>query len=116
LFPNLHPWGAYNRITYRFRPYGDRHDMSVMECMFLDPWPAGEDKPPAAPIHWLGEHDDWTDAPELGMLARVFNQDSFNLSKVQKGLASLRKDITLANYQETKIRHFHHLLSRYVGE
>ena len=20
LFPNLHPWGAYNRITYRFRP------------------------------------------------------------------------------------------------
>ena len=45
-----------------------------------------------------------------------FNQDSFNLPKVQKGLASLRKDITLANYQETKIRHFHHLLSRYVGE
>jgi nitrite reductase/ring-hydroxylating ferredoxin subunit len=116
LFPNLHPWGAYNRITYRFRPYGDRHDMSIMECMFLDPWPPGEEKPPAVPIHWLDEHDDWTDAPELGMLARVFNQDAFNLSKVQKGLSSLRKDITLANYQETKIRHFHHLLSSYVGE
>jgi phenylpropionate dioxygenase-like ring-hydroxylating dioxygenase large terminal subunit len=116
LFPNLHPWGAYNRITYRFRPYGDRHDMAVMECMFLDPWPEGEDKPPAVPIHWLAEDDDWTDAPELGMLARVFNQDSFNLPKVQKGLASLGKDITLANYQETKIRHFHHLLAQYVGE
>ena len=116
LFPNLHPWGAYNRITYRFRPYGDRHDMSIMECMFLDPWPEGEPKPPAVPIHWLGVDDDWTEAPELGMLARVFNQDSFNLPKVQKGLASLRKDITLANYQETKIRHFHHLLSQYVGD
>ncbi len=116
LFPNLHPWGSYNRITYRFRPYGDRHDMSIMECMFLDPWPAGQDKPPAVPIHWLGQDDDWTDAPELGMLARVFNQDSFNLPKVQKGLASLRKDITLANYQETKIRHFHHLLTHYIGE
>lgn len=116
LFPNLHPWGAYNRITYRFRPYGDRHDMAIMECMFLDPWPEGEDKPPAVPIHWLGIDDDWTDAPELGMLARVFNQDSFNLPKVQKGLASLRKDITLANYQETKIRHFHHLLTQYVAD
>ena len=41
------------------------------------------------------------------MLARVFNQDSFNLPKVQKGLRRMRKDITLANYQETKIRHFH---------
>ena len=116
LFPNLHPWGAYNRITYRFRPYGDRHDMAIMECMFLDPWDHGEPKPPAVPIHWLGVDDDWTEAPELGMLARVFNQDSFNLPKVQIGLASLQKDITLANYQETKIRHFHHLLDQYVGE
>ena len=116
LFPNLHPWGAYNRITYRFRPYGDRHDMAIMECMFLDPYDESQPKPPAVPIHWLGVDDDWTEAPELGMLARVFNQDSFNLPKVQRGLASLRKDITLANYQETKIRHFHHLLGQYVGD
>ena len=89
--------------------------MSIMECMFLDPWDHSQPKPPPAPIHWLGVDDDWTDAPELGMLARVFNQDSFNLPKVQIGLASLRKDITLANYQETKIRHFHHLLDQYVA-
>jgi phenylpropionate dioxygenase-like ring-hydroxylating dioxygenase large terminal subunit len=114
LFPNLHPWGAFNRITYRFRPYGDQHEMAIMECMYLDPWPEGEERPRAAPIHWLGVDDDWTEAPELGMLARVFNQDSFNLPKVQRGLHSLQKDITLANYQETKIRHFHHLLSQYV--
>ena len=114
LFPNLHPWGAYNRITYRFRPYGDRHDMAIMECMFLDPYDLSQPKPPAVPIHWLDIDDDWTEAPELGMLARVFNQDSFNLPKVQVGLASLRKDITLANYQETKIRHFHHILDQYI--
>jgi hypothetical protein len=42
-------------------------------------------------IHWLGVDDDWTEAPELGMLARVFNQDTFNLPNVQKGLSSLRK-------------------------
>ena len=115
LFPNLHPWGAYNRIVYRFRPHGDRHDMSVMECMYLEPYDTSKPKPPAVPIHWLDVDDDWTDAPELGMLARVFNQDSFNLPKVQKGLASLRKDITLANYQETKIRHFHWLLGQWTS-
>jgi phenylpropionate dioxygenase-like ring-hydroxylating dioxygenase large terminal subunit len=115
LFPNFHPWGAYNRITYRFRPYGDRHDMAIMECMFLDPYDLSKPKPPAVAIHWLGIDDDWTEAPELGMLARVFNQDSFNLPKVQIGLASLQKDVTLANYQETKIRHFHHLLDQFIG-
>ena len=115
LFPNLHPWGAYNRIVYRFRPYEDRHDMSIMECMFLEPYDTSKPKPPAVPIHWLGVDDDWTDAEELGMLARVFNQDSFNLPKVQKGLPSLRKDITLAHYQETKIRHFHWLLGQWTS-
>ena len=24
VFPNFHPWGAYNRIVYRFRPVGQR--------------------------------------------------------------------------------------------
>ena len=28
LFPNFHPWGAFNRIVYRFRPNGDDHRSS----------------------------------------------------------------------------------------
>jgi hypothetical protein len=116
VFPNFHPWGAYNRIVYRFRPYRDDHETSVMECLFLEPYDTSGPRPPAAPIHWLGPDDDWTEAPELGTLARVFNQDSFNLPKVQVGLRSMRKPgVTLANYQETKIRHFHHLLERWVA-
>ncbi len=116
LFPNFHPWGAYNRITYRFRPYGDNHEMSIMECMFLEPFDASQPKPASVPIHWLGPDDDWTDAPELGLLARVFNQDSFNLPKVQIGLRSMKKPgVTLANYQETKLRHFHNLLDEWIA-
>jgi nitrite reductase/ring-hydroxylating ferredoxin subunit len=114
LFPNLHPWGAYNRICYRFRPYQDRHDRSVMECYFLEPFDPAQGRPAPAPTRWLGVDQDWTDADELGMLARVFNQDTFNLPKVQKGLSSLRKGITLATYQETKIRHFHWLLGQWL--
>jgi nitrite reductase/ring-hydroxylating ferredoxin subunit len=117
LFPNLHPWGAYNRIVYRFRPYGDRHDMAIMECMFLAPYDEAEGRPPAVPIHWLGADDDWTEAPELGMLARVFNQDVFNLPKVQAGLQTGAIDtVTFANYQETKLRHHHLLLEQWVGD
>jgi hypothetical protein len=90
--------------------------MSIMECMFLEPFDPSKPKPPSVPIHWLGPDDDWTEAPELGMLARVFNQDSFNLPRVQAGLRSMRKPgVTLANYQETKLRHFHNLLNEWIA-
>ena len=116
LFPNFHPWGSYNRIVYRFRPWGDDPERSLMECMFLAPFDGERPKP--AEFRLLGEHDDWTLAPELGLLARVFNQDSFNLPKVQKGMHTLqirKPGVTLAVYQETKIRHFHNLLSEWIA-
>jgi phenylpropionate dioxygenase-like ring-hydroxylating dioxygenase large terminal subunit len=114
LFPNFHPWGGYNRIVYRFRPYQNRFDKSVMECYYLGPF-AGE-RPKPAKTHWLDEHQPWTEAPELGMLARVFTQDTFNLPNVQRGLQAAQYDaIVLASYQETKIRHFHDVLQRYIS-
>ena len=73
--------------------------------------------PRPAPIHWLSDDEDWTCAPELGFLARVFNQDTFNLGRVQRGLrASRGRELTFARYQETKIRHFHTLLDRWLAE
>ena len=115
VFPNFHPWGAFNRIVYRFRPNGDDHESSIMECLYLAPYREGE-KPPPAPIHWLDFDEDWTNAPELGPLARIFNQDSFNLPKVQRGLRAAQKlGLTLGNYQEAKIRHFHALLERWLS-
>jgi len=51
----------------------------------------------------------------LGSLARVFDQDEFNLEAVQKGLRTTRKaGVTFAVYQESKIRHFHHLLDQWL--
>ena len=87
-----------------------------MECMFLAPYDPSQPKPPAVPIHWLDYDDPWTDAAELGLLARVFSQDVFNLPKVQRGLKTMRKPgVTLANYQESKLRHFHSLLEEKLG-
>ncbi|MFT5203333.1 MAG: phenylpropionate dioxygenase-like ring-hydroxylating dioxygenase large terminal subunit [Candidatus Aldehydirespiratoraceae bacterium] len=115
VFPNFHPWGSFNRIVYRFRPNGDDHRSSIMECIFLGPY-AGE-KPPNAPIHWLGEDETFTDAPELGTLGKVFNQDLFNMPRVQQGLETTRKPgVTLGNYQESKIRWIHNKLDEWCGD
>ncbi len=113
LFPNLHPWGAYNRICYRFRPNGDDHRTCIMEVFLLAPF-SGPRPAPAATTY-LGPDDDWTDAPELGMLAKVFQQDAFNMPRVQRGLETMTKPgVTLANYQESKVRWLHDLLGRWV--
>lgn len=115
VFPNFHPWGAFNRIVYRFRPNGDDHRSSIMECLFLSPF-TGE-RPAPAPIHWLEEHETFSDATELGMLGKVFDQDLFNMPKVQLGLESTRKPgITLGNYQESKVRWLHHTLGEWIAE
>jgi phenylpropionate dioxygenase-like ring-hydroxylating dioxygenase large terminal subunit len=113
LFPNFHPWGAYNRIVYRFRPYRSDPDRSIMDVIYLAPFRGA--RPAPAPVHRLADDEDWTRAPELGFLARVFNQDTFNLGRVQRGLHAARHShVTFARYQETKIRHFHTLLGRWL--
>jgi nitrite reductase/ring-hydroxylating ferredoxin subunit len=115
VFPNFHPWGAFNRIVYRFRPNGDDHRSSIMECFFLAPF-SGE-RPPPAPERRLAADEPWATAPELGMLAKVFEQDVFNMAKVQQGLETTRKPgATFSNYQESKIRWIHDLLGRWVSD
>ena len=113
LFPNFHPWGAFNRIVYRFRPNGNDHRSSIMEAIMLAPFQGK--RPPAAKIHWLEDDQAWSTA--LGFLGKVFDQDVFNMPKVQMGLESTYKPgITLANYQESKVRWLHHKLGEWVEE
>jgi len=113
LFPNFHPWAAFNRVVYRFLPWGGDPDQCTMEVLFLMPFRGR--RPSPAPVRELGLDEDWTRAPELGFLSRVFNQDTFNLPKVQRGLHATRAaEIQLAQYQELKLRHFHWLLEKHV--
>ncbi len=115
VFPNLHPWGGYNRIVYRFRPNGDRHDESIFEVMFLTPFRGA--RPPTAPITHLDFDDDWTDAPELHTLALVMQQDSFNMEAVQRGLQTTRRTaVTLSTFQEGMVAWRHDLLTEWVDD
>ncbi len=116
VFPNISPWGSFNPIFYRFRPHGDNPEECIHECWFMAPSPDGENRPSPAPVHWLGADADYTDAPELGLLAKVFNQDVHNMPRVQQGLKSMhKKEVIFAEYQETKIRHFYTLYKKYMG-
>ena len=113
LFPNLHPWGAFNQIVYRFRPNGNDHRSAIMECIMLAPF-EGE-RPPAAKIRWLEEDESWSKA--VGFLGKVFDQDFFNMPRVQVGLESTYKPgVTLATYQEAKVRWFHQRLGEFIEE
>ena len=110
-----HPWGSYNRTCYRFRPYGNDPGMSIMECMILSPY-EGDTPPKGAECLWVETDTSWTTVPELGLLGRVFDQDDANLPFVQKGLESGALDeVTFAEYQETKIRHFHMILEEWLA-
>ena len=83
--------------------------------MFLAPF-AGE-RPKPVPIRRLGVDEPWTTATELGMLGKVFDQDVFNMAKVQRGLeTTFKPGITLANYQESKVRWLHQMLSKWVED
>jgi nitrite reductase/ring-hydroxylating ferredoxin subunit len=117
LFPNFHPWGSFNQINYRFRPNGDNHEECIMECIFLAPIPEDGDYEPASEIHWLEPDDDWTAAPELGGLAKIFNQDQRNLPFVYEGLkATAREHVRFADYNELKLRHWHQLYEQWVAD
>ena len=117
VFPNWHPWGSFNLINYRFRPNGDNHEECIMECMFMAPIPDSGEYEPVREIHWLGVDEDWTNAPELGMLAKVFNQDLRNLPYVYEGQkATQREHLRVGDYNELKLRHFHELYSKWVDD
>ena len=117
LFPNMVPWGGQALpICYRFRPLGDDPERCVMEIMFLFAKAPDGAHPEPATIHWLGEDETWSSAPELGSAGMVADQDTDNLKRIQRGVrASKKPGITLARYQESRIRHFHETLDAYMA-
>ena len=113
VFPNFMPWGAFNRIFYRFRPNGDEHESCIFEIFYLAPFSG--DRPPPATETKLGPSDPWTDAPELEKLAMVAEQDTFNMQRVHQGLKVLRREgVLLSRYQESIVRWRQDLIQEYM--
>lgn len=115
VFPNFAPWGGYMpNIVYRWRP-GRTPDTCLMEVRVLARVKKGEPMPRGVPMKFLRLDQKWTEAPELGILADVFEQDMDNLPFVQEGLhASKNGEVQLGDYQEIRIRQFHRTMMKYL--
>jgi hypothetical protein len=89
VFPNFAPWGGYlTPLVYRFRPWGDDPGQCLMEVMLLEPLPAGE-RPDPAPRRFLTDDERFADAPELGFLGPILDQDTATVARVQRGPAGV---------------------------
>ncbi len=63
----------------------------------------------------LAPDENWSAVEELGVYGPVLDQDVPNMIRMTKGLKTTRKaGMTLANYQENRIRHFHQTLDEYL--
>jgi len=118
IFPNFAPWGGMvPNIVYRWRPWRDV-DHCLMEVRILMRTPKGSNAPKAPDMFMIGDDAPFTSALHLigEGLAGVFDQDLANLGAVQKGMkASANGRIELGLYQESRIRHFHATLDKYLS-
>jgi len=118
VFPNFSPWGGFPaNVIYRWRPNGWDVDSTIMEVMILKRSPKNGPRPAPCATNYLSEDQKWEDAPELDALGPIFDQDMNNLPHVQQGMKASRKGaVTLANYQEVRVRHFHQTLDEYLDD
>ena len=118
VFPNFFPWGGCGtNIVYRFRPDGNNPNSAFMEVMILSDFDQSGPGPDPADLRVLGEDEPWSAASDqFGSLAGVFEQDMANMPRVQIGMKTLKKGITLGNYQESRVRHLHHKIDEYIAK
>lgn len=116
IFPNFTVWPTVAApLCYRFRPNGEDPNSAIFEVWFLHPRAEYGDPPVVAKEHRLAPGAPWASVRSLGPYGPVIDQDMPNLMRLQKGLRATRKPgITLANYQEIRIRHFHKTLEEYL--
>jgi phenylpropionate dioxygenase-like ring-hydroxylating dioxygenase large terminal subunit len=117
LFPAFAPWaGVGQPLVYRWRP-GSTPDTCFMDVIRMQPVPTGSPRPPRAPMTVLSLEQSWKEAPGMGALADVFEQDMANIPRVQAGLKSAAKStVTFSRYQEGRMRHIHRLIDASIEQ
>jgi len=117
VFPNACFFPGINiPLIYRFRPLGV--DRCIHDILLLQPVPDHGERPPPAETVRLDIDEPYTSVPAFAenRLAHVLDQDTDNFKRQWRGiLASQRGQQTLANYQESRIRHFHKTLDAYLS-
>ena len=117
VFPNFYVFaGPRTNAVYRFRPNGNDPDSCIAEVFLLAQQPADGSHPKPPAPRWLQPGETFSDIKEIGLLGPVFDQDMANMPYIQEGLKTLRRPgITLARYQENRIRHYHQILDEWLA-
>lgn len=116
-FPNLFLFpGISLPMVYRFRPDANDHRRTIYEVMFMRPKPASG-KFQTAEIEILRDEQSFAEAAGMDPgFGKILDQDTGNLHAQQEGLeASAKGGITLADYQEIRVRHFEATIDKYMA-
>lgn len=118
VFPNFCPWyGEGLPLVYLFRPDSDSPDSCFFDVWMLIRGPDNAPLPPAPEMIKLGPDDKFEQV--IGAMGLVFDQDDENMPDVQIGMKSWPGDpegATLSRYQEIRIRHYHQVLMKKLGQ
>ena len=105
----------YFYTQFSYLPNGNDPDSCIFDVMILLRYPKGTERPPSADCALLPADEPFAAHEALGALGGVFDQDDANLPAVQKGMkASATGRVTLASYQESRIRHLHQTIDKYL--
>ncbi|QIG80767.1 aromatic ring-hydroxylating oxygenase subunit alpha [Stakelama tenebrarum] len=117
-FPNLFLFpGISLPMIYRFRPDAKDHRRTIYEVMFMRPKPKDGSTPEPADIQILEDEQSFAEAEGMDPgFGKILDQDTDNLYAQQEGLEASAKDgITLADYQEIRVRHFEKTVDKYMA-
>ena len=117
-FPNLYIFpGISLPMLYRFRPDPRDHRRCIYEVMFMRPRPADGSAVETAEVQVLEDHQSFSEAEGMDPgFGHILDQDTDNLYAQQEGLeASAKAGLTLADYQEIRVRHFEQAIDRYMA-
>ena len=99
------------------RPIGKNQNECSFDVYFLSPLPKGEQRPETAQMVQITESDSYTQVPGMKKgSGEVLDQDTQILRWQHEGMLASKKGAeTLSSYQESRIRHFHAVLEKYLG-
>jgi hypothetical protein len=119
VFPNLFIYPAVGfPLIQQFRPDGDDHDRCLFDQMVLRPKPTDGSTYEVAEVVRIGENESYKSATCLDpFLAHVLDQDTNIMRWQREGMYASEKGAqTLSIYQESRIRHVHQTLDKYLKD
>jgi phenylpropionate dioxygenase-like ring-hydroxylating dioxygenase large terminal subunit len=117
VFPNLFIFtGISLRILYQYRPLGNDPDRCLFDILFMRPVPKGQMRPDPAPVTYVQEHESYRDVPGMDPgFGLLFDQDTQIMRWQNEGNhASEKGAITYSVYMESRLRHLHDTLDKYL--